>query len=814
MTRQSNGALTGADYEGWSNGYGVIAHAAETKKRIAELADRLVGEGIAADHSSVLRALAAADRLANAGMWTVAHMTYALRVDPTGQALAEADFKPVPEGHTGGSLNMVPAYVGYLAANVLTARTRSWIMGQGHCVAAIEAVNTLVGNLSPAQAGRYDRSSEGLSRLARDFYSYAVAPDGRPAAPLGSHVNVHTGGGISEGGYLGFAEVEYVHMPLPGDSLVAFLSDGAFEEQRGSDWSPRWWRAEDCGAIAPIMILNGRRIEQRTQIAQEGGADWLKSHLQMSGFDPIEIDGHDPASYAWAIIEIERRLSEAADRIRRGEAQYPVRLPYAIAHAVKGFGFPGAGTNRAHNLPLAGNPRTDKAARQEFAAGAKRLFVPMDELEAAMAAFAVHQRQARPKEADHALVRRNVILPVLPDPEWQDVQRVGQLVSPMDAIDEYFVHLVGANPGLRPRVGNPDELRSNHMGRTLDLLKHRVNRPEPGAPEAVDGAVITALNEEAVIGAVLGNKAGLNLAVSYEAFAVKMLGALRQEIIFARHQREAGHDPGWIGVPLIATSHVWENGKNEQSHQDPTIGEAMLGEMSDVSRVLFPIDANSAIEALRRIYSAHGQIGCIVVPKRALPPRLDGKRAIAALDVGAALIAGSTEACEIQLVAIGAYQLGEALRAWTRLIHIGRRACVTCVIEPGRIRSPRDELEKRFVINDSICRALFPSTMPRVIITHTRPEPMLGILRRLDGGPARTRALGFLNHGGTLDVGGMLFANRCTWAHIAAAAADLLGLPHGAVLDTAEMAAISGTGDPLAVVGQANFPEPVARATT
>lgn len=814
MIRQSNGAMTGADYEAWSNGYGVITRAAETRKRIAELVDRLVDEGIAADRSSIFRTLAAADRLANAGMWTVAHMTYALRIDTTGQPLEEADFKPVPEGHTGGSLNMVPAYVGYLAANVLTARTRSWMMGQGHCVAAIEAVNTLVGNLSPAQVGRYDRSSEGLSRLARDFYSYAVGPDGRPAAPLGSHVNVHTAGGISEGGYLGFAEVEYVHMPLRGESLVAFLSDGAFEEQRGSDWSPRWWRAEDSGTVAPIMILNGRRIEQRTEIAQEGGADWLKSHLQMSGFDPIEIDGHDPAAYAWAIIEIERRLSEAADRIGRGETQYPCRLPYAIAHAVKGFGFPGAGTNRAHNLPLTGNPRTDKAARKEFEAGAGRLFVPMDELDAAIASFTVHQRQGRPREADHALARRQVPLPVLPEPDWQDTDRTARLLSPMDAIDRYFVRLVGENPSLRPRVGNPDELRSNHMGRTLDLLKHRVNRPEPGAPEAVDGAVITALNEEAVIGAVLGNKAGLNLAVSYEAFAVKMLGALRQEIIFARHQREHGQDAGWIGVPLIATSHVWENGKNEQSHQDPTIGEALLGEMSDVSRVLFPIDANSAIEALRRVYSAQGQIGCIVVPKRAVPPQLDGKQTVAALDVGAALIAGSLEACEIQLVAIGAYQLGEALRAWTRLTHIGRRACVTCVIEPGRLRSPRDKLEKRFVINDSTCRALFPSTAVRVIITHTRPEPMLGALRRIDGGTARTRALGFLNRGGTLDVGGMLFANRCTWAHIAAAAADLLGLPHGAVLDTAEVAAISGTGDPLAVLGQANFPESNARATT
>jgi phosphoketolase len=136
---------------------------------------------------------------------------------------------------------------------------------------------------------------------------------------------------------------------------------------------------------------------------------------------------------------------------------------------------------------------------------------------------------------------------------------------------------------------------------------------------------------------------------------------------------------------------------------------------------------------------------------------------------------------------------------------------VTCVVEPGRLRSPRDELERRFVISDSACSAAFPSTAARVIISHTRPEPMLGALRRLDGGPARTRALGFLNRGGTLDVGGMLFANRCTWAHAVAAAADLLSLPHGAALDTTEVAAISGTGDPTVLGGAKHF-EPIARA--
>ena len=106
-------------------------------------------------------------------------------------------------------------------------------MGQGHCVSGINSVNVLMDNLVPAHKERYNLSDEGLTRFVEDFYSYKLNEQGKQESPLGSHVNPHTAGGIAEGGYLGFVQLEYVHMPLPGEKLVTFLSDGAFEEQRG-----------------------------------------------------------------------------------------------------------------------------------------------------------------------------------------------------------------------------------------------------------------------------------------------------------------------------------------------------------------------------------------------------------------------------------------------------------------------------------------------------------------------------------------------------------------------------------------------------
>src|SRR5690606_4560739 len=444
----------------WAKGYGPITHSDAVQVRVYKLAQLLVERGCVAQADEVYAQLRAADRLACAGMWLVAHMTYARRVYCDGRIMQADDFKPVPEGHTGGALNMVPAYAGYLALNSLTGITRSWLMGQGHCVAAIDALNLMVDNMLPEHAARYSLSDEGLTRMVQDFYSYRITPDGRPESPLGSHVNAFTAGGLIEGGHLGFAELQYVHMPLPGERLVAFLSDGAFEEQRGSDWMSRWWRARDSGLVTPVMIANGRRIDQRTSMGQPEGLDWFQDHLKLNGFNPLAIDGKDPAAFVVGIFEAEELLQAVGQALLEGRVQYPVPLPYVIAETVKGWGFPGSGTNAAHNLPLGGNPAKDEPARTQFNEGAAKLFVALDELQRARACLNQHASQQRPKEREHPLARRSPAPLNMPEPQWAGGS---DKCSPMDGVDRYFCDLVDANPELRVRVGNPDEIRSNRL---------------------------------------------------------------------------------------------------------------------------------------------------------------------------------------------------------------------------------------------------------------------------------------------------------------------------------------------------------------
>lgn len=774
----------------WRAGYGPFEHSLETQAAVFRLAHQLVQAGLQENLASVYRLLQAIDRLSSAGLWLVVHMTYARQVRLDGSPLTAEDFKSSPEGHTGGSLNMVPAYAGYLGLNALTGTTRAWLMGQGHCVAAIEALNLLTDNLHPEQAQAYGGGEAGINRLLQDFYGYHLAPDGSPAAPLGSHVNPHTAGGIAEGGYLGFAELQYAHMPLPGETLVAFLSDGAAEEQRGSDWIPRWWRAEDCGMALPIMIANGRRIEQRTQLGTDDGLAGFRQHLSGCGFDPVLFDGRDPAAFVCMLWEMEQRLARRVEEKERGILNYPLPIPYGIAETVKGFGFYGAGSNASHNLPLPGNPSRDEISRDLFNEHVAPLFVPQDELRAARELLLKH-RQGRPLERDNALARRHPEEPTMPTLNYRD-----DSCSPMAAVDDFFVALTQANPSLRPRVGNPDELASNRLGGVLKALKHRVIDPESEL-EAVDGQIITALNEEAVVSACLANQGGLNLVASYEAFCVKMLGAVRQTLIFSRQQKEVGRPAGWLGWPLIATSHTWENGKNQQSHQDTTFCEALLGEMNDMVRVLFPADHNSALALLPSIYQARGELACLVMPKRDRPTFFNRQQAEQLARDGAIVVDEHVGESPILLIANGSYQLSEMQRAAVRLKEAGVAYRLVYLQEPGRFRAPRDRWEIDALAADGVRERLFPERMAlRVMLTHMRPEVLRGHLWPILPDARCSSVLGYRNRGGTLDEAGMQFANRASWANVLAACARLLDVPRTALLKSDEAAAVAGKGDP------------------
>ena len=93
----------------WRGGCGVITHSDETQQRLQDILLSAERGKLALTQAELSGVFSATDRLANAAMWLVAHMAYARRVDLSGAPLEAEDFKPAPEGHMGGSLNMAPS---------------------------------------------------------------------------------------------------------------------------------------------------------------------------------------------------------------------------------------------------------------------------------------------------------------------------------------------------------------------------------------------------------------------------------------------------------------------------------------------------------------------------------------------------------------------------------------------------------------------------------------------------------------------------------------------------------------------------------
>ena len=757
-----------AAYQQWAEGYGVVRHCSDSARRVHELVSSLEAQG----RSDVPDMLAAADRLCNMGLWLTLHMIYARRVNLDGRPLGPEDFKRVPAAYAEEALAMVPVYVGYLLANALSGKTRGWLSGVAHCGAAIDAINVLTRNLDDEQLQRYPLTEAGLTQLCCDYSSFEVAPDGRPAAPVGSRLSAMTAGNASPGGCPGNADLQYVHMPLPGQELVALLSTSAFQSQTSADWAPQWWRGEDSGLVLPIM-LTGRNTADAARYEEQ---------LDLTGFRAIRVDARDPASIAWAIITMAADLQEEHRRVVTGECRYPVRMPCALATS-------GGGAD----LPHVGNPALDSGMRQQLTAELKRLFVAPDLLQQCVGVLMSHEKDQRQPAKDHWLRRLRVEFPVLPLPENLPLNSD---YSAMDAIDDWFSVLVQNNPFHRFRVADPGGLRNNRLNLTTDILKHRVTQPDETAAESLNGGIITASNEEAVVAAALANKQGVNLVVCNEAPAIKMLCPMRQEIMFSRQLRQFGSEAAWLSVPVVVTSHTWENGLDGGGGQHCALATAWLEEMSDVAPVLFPCDAATTVTALERLYGQRGGVAVVVVPRLALPVVTNDQQAWLGADEGVVVLSHDADA-RLQLLAVGAYQLQSVQRAAQHLRANGVACSVVALIEPGRFRIPRDSHEAEYVHSAEKISQLIPEVESRIIVTHTCAEIMTGVLRPLDRGAAKTRFLGYRNHGGALDVFGMQYANQQTWAHIVKASHDML-VPgdSSAFLSDAEYLAVTGRGDP------------------
>ena len=364
----------------WKQGYGPLLRERITVRRVDEMVALLTRRRVWPDRESIYRVLAAADRLTSAAMWLVLHMDNARYLDMTGAPLSPPYPNDEALGRIASALLIVQAFTGYLTANVLSGRTRSWAMDSRCCGLAIEAVNTLTGDIAYGSKGSYNKPQADLHR------------------PMVGSAEADTAGSMGDD-IENFAIPQYMRMPLCGDSLVAFLGEDASDGQRALESALGRWRAEDCGLVTPIMILNADGPRTRIAVAGSGKEECLDRQLRTCGFDPITIDVNDPATFAWAILESEDRLKRFTSNPNR---TYPAPMPYVIA-AHPNLRIDDGEPSQLRKLLLAA-AHSEGAYRGHFNAAAAELFVPAAEIAAALGVLQTHALQGRPPESRRALV--------------------------------------------------------------------------------------------------------------------------------------------------------------------------------------------------------------------------------------------------------------------------------------------------------------------------------------------------------------------------------------------------------------------------
>ena len=238
--------------------------------------------------------------------------------------LKPEDIKTRLLGHWGTCHGIDVAYAN-LKAYFHDDPNFSFILGPGHGFPALNANLFYDGELAKVD-GRATANYEGLSYICREF----SWPDGFP-----SHASPATPTVITEGGELGYALANAYGAALghPEKTIAVLIGDGELETATALDSLnlKNLLGGPKNGRILPILHLNGYKISGPTIYARKS-EDELSSLIRGFGYEPIIIDGDDPAVFQEAL-------------------EKKVDAPFYILKTEKGAGGPNSG-HESHQIPL------------------------------------------------------------------------------------------------------------------------------------------------------------------------------------------------------------------------------------------------------------------------------------------------------------------------------------------------------------------------------------------------------------------------------------------------------------------------------
>ena len=487
-----------------------------------------------------------------------------------------------------------------------------YLSGPGHGAPGVLGPTYLDGTYSEVYPDK-SRDADGMARFFKQF-SFP--------GHIGSHCTPETPGSIHEGGELGYVLSHACGAVFDNPDLIALACVGDGEAETGplaTSWHiNKFLNPIHDGAVLPVLHLNGYKIANPTLLARIPRSE-LENLMRGYGWDPLFVEGHEPAAMHHAMAEamdtaVARILAIRAEARSSGEAHRPA-WPMIVLRSPKGWTGPAAlgekkleGFWRAHQVPLP-DPIHDPLQLRMLEEWLKsyrpwELFDENGTLKPELQALSPqgNRRMGSNPHANGGLLRRKLRLP--PSSEYAvAVSAPGTVehenTAPLGAL---LRDAIALNPD-NVRVFGPDETASNRLQAIFERSKKvwmEEFLPEDlnGSELSREGRVVEMLSEHTLVGMMEGYllTGRYGFFHTYEAFAHVIASMFNQH---AKWLESCIHHAPWrapIGPwTCLISSTVWRQDHNGFTHQDPGFIDLAGNKSGEVVRVYLPADANSLL---------------------------------------------------------------------------------------------------------------------------------------------------------------------------------------------------------------------------
>jgi xylulose-5-phosphate/fructose-6-phosphate phosphoketolase len=556
--------------------------------------------------------------------------------------LSQDDIKPLLMGHWGTSpgQNFIYAHLNRVIKKY--DLDMLYISGPGHGGPALLSNVYLEGTYSEVYP-KISQDEKGMKRLFRQF----SFPGGVP-----SHVSPECPGSIHEGGELGYSLSHAFGAVFDNPSLVAACVVGDGEAETGplaTAWhSNKFLNPKTDGVVLPILHLNGYKISNPTIFARISREE-LKQLFRGYGWTPYIVEGKDPYTMHQTMAKTMDVVVEDIRKIQKDARDKNVttrpRWPMIVLTTPKGWTGPKVvdgkrteGTFRSHQVPLP-DLKTNKEHFEQFVEWMKsyrpeELFDAKGRLKAELAALAPKgkRRMSANPHTNGGLLMRELKMPDVAKYQAKFAARGEEGEGATRVFARFLRDIVKKNPH-NFRIFGPDETMSNGLGAVFEATDRQWEADYTADDDFTSrsGRVMEVLSEHQcqgwLEGYLLTGRHGL--FNSYEAFIHIVSSMFNQH---AKWLNVTARIPWRKNIPslnYLITSHVWRQGHNGFTHQDPGFLDHVLMKKADIIRVYLPPDANTLLTIMDGCLRSTHKINIVVAGKHAMPQWFSMDEAIA-----------------------------------------------------------------------------------------------------------------------------------------------------------------------------------------